>query len=665
MMKRLVCLVLLFIPSLIFPQTEKAKKDSVLNEVILFSSPHRALMQTPVTFSEMKRSDFEKLNYGEEVSQYMQQLPGVTSYTDNGMGFGYSYLRFRGIDQNRLNITINGLPLNEPEDEGVYFSNFPDLLTGVGNIQLQRGLGLSKSGVAGFGGNIDFNTFQKPDTSFVAGLDAGSYNSERLFIQQQTGNSKNNFFYKLSGLHSNGYKYHSGNNSGSGMFQWQHKKKNDEWKYLLLLGINKNGLAWLGVSDSLIKIDPVTNGNSPDEKGNFLQVLQQLHYRKILGAGQSFNASVFYNYTKGDYGFDLMNFLGYPSAGSFLDYKTHSSFAGIQSSYNYASHTFSFSTGVYASLYKKTHTGIQYPADTMTYDNYGIKNEASVFSKFMYHRNNWFLFGDLQYRYSAFSYHGDVPLKNFYWPFLNPLAGITYRIHPGSYLYYSIGKTRREPGRNDIFLGNDNLGKDSSGNAVYANLQPENNFSQEIGWRYENKKLQFSVNAYWMQLKNEITLNGQIGPTGLPLRSNVAKSIRQGIETEWRYRLNKKWSFYQSFAYAPHKVIQDKISFSPVLTPEYLLNNEINFSLKKWQLILQNRYQGSSYIDFANKNKLPEYVSFNLIGIYEYKHFTFSARLLNLTDKIIYTDGQLNVYGTPIYHVQAPLHFMLGMTIHY
>ena len=660
-MKHIGWLCGFLMPASVFSQTDTAKTASVLKEVVIISSPHRALMQMPVTFSTLKETDLVKLNYGQEVSQVLQQFPGITSFTDNGTGFGYSYLRFRGIDQNRLNITINGLPLNEPEDQGVYFSNFPDLLSSVSSIQLQRGLGLSKYGVAGFGGNIDFNTFQRPDTEFVAGFDIGSYNSERIFIQQQAGNDKSNFFYKLSGLHTDGYKYHSGNSSASGLFQWQRQRKNTEWKYVLLAGKNKNGLAWLGARDSLIKTDPKTNANTRDEKGNFFQVLQQLHYKKQVAAGQSFNVSGFYNYTNGDYSFDLMNFLEYPSSGTLIDYKTHSSFAGIQGSYNYASPFVSLATGVYGSLYKKTHIGQQNPGASMLYNNYGIKNEASIFAKAMVHSGNVFAFADLQYRYAAFSYHGDVPLKDFHWPFLNPLAGITWRIHPGSYIYYSIGKTRREPGRNDIFLGNDNLGRDSTGKAVYADLLAENNFSQEIGWRYEKDKLQFAVNFYRMQLKNEITLNGQIGPTGLPLRSNVAKSIRQGIETEWKYKFNNNWSFYQSFAYAPHKVREDKNISSPVLTPKILLNTGINFSIERLQLILQNRYQSSSYIDFANKNKLPDYWSFNFIAMYGYKHFTFSARILNISNKKIYTDGQLNLYGVSIYHVQAPAHIMFGV----
>lgn len=289
------------------------------------------------------------------------------------------------------------------------------------------------------------------------------------------------------------------------------------------------------------------------------------------------------------------------------------------------------------------------------------KNEANAFTKLLYHSGNWFAFADLQYRYATFSYHGDVALKDLHWRFLNPLAGITWRFQPYSYIYYSIGKIQREPGRNDIFLGNDNLGKDSAGNAIFADLHAENNFSQEIGWRYERDKLQVSVNFYRMFLKNEISLNGQVGPTGLPLHSNVAKSIRHGIEIEWRYKKNN-WSFYQSFSFSPHKVREDDVNSSPVLTPRILLNNEISYTIKKLQFILQNRYQSKSYIDFANKNKLPAYYLFNLAVIYYYKHFSFSGRVLNITTKKIYTDGQLNLYGVPIYHVQAPAQLMFGVT---
>lgn len=660
-MKWIVWLFAIFISTSAFCQTDTTKKTSVLKEVVIISSPYQAMTQMPLSFSTMKKNDFSKSGYGQEASQILQQLPGISSFTDNGTGIGYSYLRLRGIDQNRLNITINGLPLNEPEDEGVYFSNFPDLLSSVSSIQIQRGVGLSKNGVAGFAGNIDFNSFQKADTEFMTGFDIGSYNTERLYIQQQVGNEKNNFFYRLSGLHTDGYKYHSGNSSASGLFQWQYHKKNNELKYVLVTGKNKNGLAWLGVRDSLIKADPKINANTNNEKGNFFQLLQQINYKKQLSTRQSLNLSGFYNYTNGDYSFDLMNFLGYPSNGVLIDYKTHSSFTGVQSNYSYASSSISFSMGIYGSLYKKTHIGLQSPGSAQLYTNYGKKNEASAFTKFMYHSGNWFAFADLQYRTTAFSYHGNVALKDFHWSFLNPLAGITWRFQLHSYIYYSIGKIQREPGRNDIFLGNDNLGKDSAGNPVFADLHSENNFSQEIGWRYEKQKLQISVNIYRMWLKNEISLNGQIGPTGLPLHSNVAKSIRQGIEIEWRYKKDH-WSFYQSFSFAPHKVKEDDVNSLPVLTPRILFNNEISYSIKKLQFILQNRYQSKSYIDFADKYKLPSYYLFNLIAIYSYKHFSFSSRIMNISSQKIYTDGQLNLYGVPVYHVQSPAMFMFGIT---
>src|SRR6185503_10872149 len=149
----------------------------------------------------------------------------------------------------------------------------------------------------------DLNTFQKTDTGFKAGFDFGTFNTGRLFLQQQDGTEKNDFLYRLSGVHTDGYKYHSHNSSASGFFQWQHSKKNNELKYVLLTGKNKNSLAWLGVRDSLIKLDPKINANTKNEKGNFFQLLQQIHYKKQIATRQSLTVSGFYNYTNGDYSF--------------------------------------------------------------------------------------------------------------------------------------------------------------------------------------------------------------------------------------------------------------------------------------------------------------------------------------------------------------------------
>jgi len=631
--------------------------------VVVFSSPYQADKQMPLSFSQANSKTIRLLDYGTEPTYILQRMPGISFTTDNGTQFGYSNFRLRGIDQNRINITVNGLPLNEPEDAGTYFSNFSGLLSHASSVQLQRGIGLSKNGAPAFAGSLDFDTKNNPDNRTEFEIQAGSFSTFRFHGETQQGNEKNFFTAKLNAVSSDGFKHHSKNESGSSLFQWQHNTGKTQLLYLLLAGINKNELSWLGVRDSAAKTDFKSNGNSEREKGDFSQVLQQLHIRTSISKNQSFHAGLFYNYTNGQYGFDLYNFLYIPAPGSLFEYRTRSNYWGLLLDHRINAKNINISTGIYGSVYRKHHRGVNQPGDFLQYKNYGDKNEFSPFAKFIFRKNKFYFFTDLQYRITKFSYTGDVALKDFNWNFFNPLAGIGYRVKESIYLYASAGHIKREPGRNDIFQGNDNLAKDNNGNAVFNDLAAEKNFSIEAGVRFRKEKWEGNLNIYRMKIMDAIDLNGQIGPTGLPLHSNVAKAIRAGAELELRYMLSRNWELLQTLAFAPHSIIENKKKSDPVLTPEWISFTELQFNASNLTLVLQGRYQSKSFIDFGNKQELPSSAIFNLLAKYQIKKVSFSLRLINLTNEKMYTSGQLNVYGQPIYQVQAPFHVLGAVSL--
>jgi iron complex outermembrane receptor protein len=650
-----------------FALVGQAQSDTAVKEMVgvtVLSSPYEVQKQVPVTYSQIENKTIRLLDYGTEPAFLLQRMPGVSFTTDNGTTFGYSGFRLRGIDQNRINITVNGLPLNEPEDGGTYFSNFSGLLSHSNGVQLQRGVGLSKNGAPGFAGSLDFETKEAVDQKTSIELMAGSFSTFRVNAQTQVGDEKDQFIAKINVVSSDAFKYHSANHASSALLQWQHNSKNLQLLYLLLGGVNKNELSWLGITDSAAKADFRSNGNSTSEKGDFSQLLQQLHFTLALQKNQSFHAGIFYNYTNGEYGFDLYNFLYISAPGTLLEYRTRSNYYGAIADYKLTGKNFSLSTGLYGSLYTKYHRGVNEPGDILMYKNHGDKNEFSPFAKFIFRKNKLYLFTDLQYRFAGFSYTGDVALKKFSWNFFNPLAGVGYQASKNVYLYASAGDVKREPGRNDIFLGNDNLGKDNNGNAQYADLAAEKNLSVEAGIRFRKNNWDGNLNVYRMQISNAIDLNGQIGPTGLPLHSNVAKAIRSGAELELNYS-NGSWRLLQSIAYAPHRIIEDKKRSTPVLTPQWISFSEIQFDRKNIMIVLQGRYQSKAYIDFGNEHELPSSTILNLLAKYRLKKIAFSLRLLNLTNIRSYSSGQLNVYGIPIYQVQAPFSLMGGISIEF
>src|SRR5438105_8953155 len=167
----------------------------------------------PISQRTLSHDEIERRSFGQEVPLLLQGTPSVTSYAETGNFWGYSYTRLRGIDQSRINLTIDGIPLNDPEEEVLYFADFPDLASSIESVQIQRGVGTSSAGTASFAGSINF------ETSPVAGeratelqLEGGSFASKRASAEFRSGLLGDGlaFYGRLSELQSNGYRYHSG-----------------------------------------------------------------------------------------------------------------------------------------------------------------------------------------------------------------------------------------------------------------------------------------------------------------------------------------------------------------------------------------------------------------------------------------------------------------------
>ncbi len=225
-----------------------------LKEVIV---TYQADKMTPITFQKISSKDLKTKSTGQEPSFLLSETPSITNYSDAGNSQGYSYFRLRGIDQSRINMTLDGVPLNEPEDQGAYFSNYPDILNSVSKIQIQRCVGTSKNGVASYGGSVQLfspNLYDSAKTTF--GLGYGSFSSLRAFGECNSGvKNRKSLYIRASQIYSDGYKYNSSNNSQSVFISRGLFYDKSTWKMNLLAGHQQNQLAWLGVSDSLISID--------------------------------------------------------------------------------------------------------------------------------------------------------------------------------------------------------------------------------------------------------------------------------------------------------------------------------------------------------------------------------------------------------------------------
>lgn len=619
---------------------------------------YQADKRTPVTFQNISLKTIKEKSIGQEPSFLLAETPSITNYSDGGNSQGYSYYRIRGIDQTRINTTFDGIPMNEPEDQGSYFSNYPDILNSVSKIQIQRGVGTSKNGVASYGGSLQLFSPNLADTTKTTfGLGYGSFNSLRVFGEYNSGiRNKKSLYVRASQIYSDGYKYHSFNNSQSVFLSGGVFYDKSIWKLNLLAGHQQNNMAWIGVSDSLINIDRRTNANSKQENDSFLQMLTQLQNSWQISHSSSLQSSIYYAFLEGNYGFDNNNFSGLPSTDELYNYAFLSNLMGFYSNYTFSKKQFNLTTGLHGSIYNRQHTGSKKTIGQL-YQNSGYKNEISVFTKADYTFKCFTLFADVQYRYVNFDYKGSVALQKLEWHFINPKAGLSATIYPNSTLYYSVGYTGREPTRNDMFGGNDDLLGDSLGNAVLFNAKPEFVLNHELGFRFQKSKLNFNLNLYYMDFKNEIVLDGKFGPNGLALTNNVEKSFRTGLELSVICKVNKHFLLVNNSSFNYSRIKERTETFSPILNPSIIINQEAVYPKNNFIIALSARYQHHSFIDFANEEKVNSYFLLNSRSSYSMKNFQFSVFLNNITNSKYFNHGYVNYDGRKKYFVQAPINF--------
>lgn len=636
------------------------KVDSLTYELeeVTISETYLAKKRDPLSFQNVSIELLESKNIGQEPSFILSSTPSITVYSDAGSYHGYSYFRLRGIDQTRVNMTLDGVPLNEPEDQGAYFSNYPDFLNSVSSIQIQRGTGTTKNGSASYAGSIDFSSprlfDESSSTNFGAGY--GSFGSYRLFGEHKSRYDNKSIYLRATNFHSDGYKYRSSNDSKSIFYAAGVYGKKNKFKLIGFAGNQQNELAWLGVSESEIELDPRSNANT-NEDDEFTQSHTQIQHQYVPNDNILVSSSIYYNFLKGNYDFDLNNFLGFPSTDEMLNYALKSHFIGILSNLNYRTERLDLTVGIHVNNYARDHIGSERSAGQL-YENTGYKDEYSAFGKLSVDLSpKLLIFTDLQYRYTSFDYQGSVELDKMSWNFFNPTAGITFMPSNDVEAYYSVGRTGREPTRTDIFGGWDDLQSDENNDPILFIVDPEYVIDHELGIRLNKPFGSLSVNLFHMSFDNEIVLNGQFGPNGLALNSNVDKSFRRGIELNFITKEINSFVLETNLSFNDSEIKQQSETFEPILTPSVILNQDIMYTKNKFEVALEYRYQSSSYIDFANENEVNDYMLLNARASYKLNRFKFSAFINNLTNTQYFSNGYVDFDGSRKLFVQAPRNY--------
>ena len=596
-----------------------AKVDVVLDPTSRFSDEVtvvavRATDETPVSKTDLTREQISQLNFGQEMPFLLKAVPSLTQYSDSGLGAGYSYIYLRGIPQTRMNMTLDGVPLNEAEDSALYFVDFGDFASSVGSIQVQRGVGTSTAGAASFAGSINFASLDLADTRQVsARLGVGAFGTTQASVALQSGALGPGIRIYARGSYqaTDGFRDHSGVTQASTFFGASQQSGRSYWKVFGFVGREKTQLAFLAADEATLETNLRANPMSPEERDEFGQQFVQAQYHRALGTATEMSVQAYYNGAGGWY-----RIWSDPARTTLNEYSLDWGMVGAATTVRHAQGPLSLTWGLYLNDFDSTHAR-EVVGGAPDYENHGHKNEVNTFGKIGYDVGPWHLYGDAQVRWARFAYDGDIEVGDVSWTFFNPRAGARYALSQHWSLYGSVGRGMREPARSDMFAGQDNPTVAYDLEAV----RPERVVDVEGGVEYSSARFHLQANAYDMEFRDEIALTGELSEIGLPLRRNVDRSYRRGVEIDlaWqpvapvtirhtanvsRNRIREWVQFYDVYDPAGNLLGSEPRAYddvAPLLAPAYVGNLAVEWSAPHGVTLgAAGRYVSSGFLDNAN-----------------------------------------------------------------
>lgn len=689
------------------PTVQDTVKPYNLDDVLVQSV--RAGSNTPVTFSNVSKEEIALRNLGQDVPLLLNYLPSVVTTTDAGNGFGYTGIRVRGADANRVNVTINGIPFNDAESHGSFWVNMPDIASSAESIQLQRGVGTSTNGAGAFGASLNVLTDSyKHKASGEVSASYGSFASRKSTAKFSSGLIGNKFEIagRLSALASDGYIDRASSDLKSFFVQGTYVGNTTLIKAIAFGGKEKTYQAWNGIDAETLKRDRRFNsaGMYTDENGverfyddetdNYEQYNYQLHWNEKLNDNWSTNLALHYTKGQGYYenyrddadvaDYELSPVIVDGTEVSVSDLVTQkwldNDFYGTTFSANYKTDNLNVVAGGGWNRYEGAHYGnvvwAYYtdinPADRY-YDNDATKTDFNVYTKANYQITEKLnLFGDLQYRHVDYVASNVLENSDFPLPaddsfnFFNPKAGLTYNLTSKSDIYFSYGRANKEPRRGDYESGS---------------TKPESLNDFELGWKFKTGKSTVTINGYYMRYKDQLVLTGELDEVGSRIYANSGDSYRMGIEADATLYITDKWIVRPNVAISDNKNV-DFFRDTETET-EYLGNTEIAFSpsiiagnqliympVKNVHIALLSKFVGEQFMDnYETLNaKLDSYFINDLNINYEWKtnsalkSVVFSGLINNIFDQEYVSNGASYGADYNYYYPQAGINFLAGVT---
>lgn len=697
-----------------FSVSQEKPKDTTkvtkLDEVLIAGV--RAQKNNPVTFTNVSKEEIAPRNLGQDIPVLLNYLPSVVSTTDAGNGIGYTYMRVRGTDGSRINVTLNGVPFNDSESQGTFFVNLPDFASSLQSIQLQRGVGTSTNGAGAFGASLNMQTksFQEKSYAEIANS-VGSFNTRKHTLAFGTGLHDNfEFNGRISQIASDGYVDRAATNMFGYFFNANYIYKSTQIKALFFGGKEKTYQAWYGIEDlDKLKNDRTFNPAGmyfdadgtmrfhDNETDNYWQNHFQLHWSENWSENWSSNVALHYTIGKGYFeqykedetlsDYYLPGFQGNVTSDLIRKRWLDNDFFGTTFTLNYKKNKTNILFGGAANRYLGKHFGeviwTQYyvPNSNRYYNNIGNKDDVNAYVKASQTFGKLNLFADLQYRmvfYEANSFRFDDVNDTF--RFFNPKVGLNYQLNSKNAFYTFAGIANKEPRRDDYENGS---------------TKSERLFDFELGWKYTSKKMLVNANAFYMRYKNQLVLTGALNDVGSPIFTNSGSSYRLGLELEFTLKLGSKFTLQPNVTLSQNKnedfffqrdgVLQNLGNTNIAFSPNLVIGNAITYSPKKnLNLTILNKFVGKQYMGNIDTEKsvLKAYNAHDLNITYLWtinkglKSILFSGLINNVLDNKYESNGYFYTYDDDFsnpgtittiegagYFPQATRNFLVGATL--
>jgi iron complex outermembrane recepter protein len=577
-------------------------KRSIYNADEVVVSATRATEQSAMAYSNVGKETIEKQNLGQDLPILLNFTPSLVTTSDAGAGLGYTGLRIRGTDATRINITVNGIPLNDAESHGVYWVNMPDFASSVSSIQIQRGVGTSTNGAAAFGASVNVNTNEFNKNAYAEiNNSIGSFNTFKYTIKAGTGllNQKFTIDARLSKLASDGFIDRAASDLKSFYVSGGYFGKKSFIRVNVFSGNEKTYQAWEGVPEARLQnnregmlayID--RNYLNTRDANNLLSAnsrmynlylydnqtdnYQQDHYQVVsshqLSSKWTLNFNAFVVHGRGYYeqfkDEDKLEKYKLPNLviGSETIKKSDiirrrwldNMFYGTTFSLDYNSFSkLKLNIGGGWNRYNGQHFGevvwAQYASTSQIrqryYESTGLKKDFNLYAKGHYQFSDKLnIFADAQIRTIGYTINGDdnqqrTQKHDVNYSFFNPKVGLNYVISDNNSLYGSVAVANREPNRDDFTESNSLI-----------QPKPEKLIDFEAGYRLRSSYWTASVGGYFMNYKNQLVVSGQLNDVGNPIKINVPQSYRAGVEFEVAAQLTKKWQWNANATFSQNKI---------------------------------------------------------------------------------------------------------------